>query len=63
MKFRVVVLAIATISLSFSQVAINAEAATVSADSFTASAQVDPQGGFLCKTMRLIHRGVLVFPN
>mgnify|MGYP000990582237 FL=1 len=53
MKFRVVVLAIATISLSFSQVAINAEATTVSANPILTSTQ----------TKRLIHRGVLGFPN
>ena len=52
MKFRIVVLAIATVSLLFSQAAINAEATTVSADSFTTSTQVDPQGGFLCKTIQ-----------
>lgn len=48
MKFRVVVLAIATISLSFSQVAINTEATTVSANPIMTSTQTNPHGNLMC---------------
>lgn len=49
MKCRVVVLAISTIFLLFSQIVINAEATTVSAYSSTTPTQADPQSEFLCK--------------